>query len=187
MKLFSHNLHPLWRPRVPCFRMVSWKTIFKYDFRIWYLMDKCILAGNQNLRATGPKDRLCSVMIWCNNAMYNYPFGIRAWPLARVGSVNEKLVFGNLVFHQLTIPKLFFCIPNAHYQWTIMPFGLKVAHSLFQKAMTKISVLSFIMLWFTLMISYYFPLTMRTTKNSFSISFILCRYMESCFLKRKAA
>ena len=25
--------------------------VFKYDFRIWYLMDKCISAGNQNLRA----------------------------------------------------------------------------------------------------------------------------------------
>ncbi|KAK9186437.1 hypothetical protein WN944_020772 [Citrus x changshan-huyou] len=34
--------------------------------------------------------------------------------------------------------KTAFCIPDAHYQWTIMPFGLKVAPSLFQKAMTKI-------------------------------------------------
>ncbi|KAH9792704.1 hypothetical protein KPL71_004236 [Citrus sinensis] len=31
-----------------------------------------------------------------------------------------------------------FCIPDAHYQWTVMPFGLKIAPSLFQKAMTKI-------------------------------------------------
>ncbi|KAH9724631.1 hypothetical protein KPL70_007559 [Citrus sinensis] len=31
-----------------------------------------------------------------------------------------------------------FCIPDAHYQWTVMPFGLKVTPSLFQKAMTKI-------------------------------------------------
>ncbi|KAH9668365.1 hypothetical protein KPL70_021385 [Citrus sinensis] len=30
------------------------------------------------------------------------------------------------------------CIPDAHYQWTVIPFGLKVAPSLFQKAMTKI-------------------------------------------------
>ena len=30
------------------------------------------------------------------------------------------------------------CIPNAQYRWTVLPFGLKVAPSLFQKAMTKI-------------------------------------------------
>ncbi|KAH9649287.1 hypothetical protein KPL70_025929 [Citrus sinensis] len=34
--------------------------------------------------------------------------------------------------------KTAFCIPDAHYQWTVMPFGLKVTPSLFQKAMTKI-------------------------------------------------
>ncbi|KAH9780711.1 hypothetical protein KPL71_008183 [Citrus sinensis] len=34
--------------------------------------------------------------------------------------------------------KTAFRIPDAHYQWTVMPFGLKVAPSLFQKAMTKI-------------------------------------------------
>ncbi|KAH9686106.1 hypothetical protein KPL70_014233 [Citrus sinensis] len=34
--------------------------------------------------------------------------------------------------------KTAFCISDAHYQWTVMPFGLKVAPSLFQKAMTKI-------------------------------------------------
>ncbi|WVY94485.1 hypothetical protein V8G54_033573 [Vigna mungo] len=34
--------------------------------------------------------------------------------------------------------KTTFCIPNAQYQWTVLPFGLKVAPSLFQKAMTKI-------------------------------------------------
>ena len=38
------------------------KLFSKYEFRIWYLMDKCISAGNQNLRAIGPKDRLCSVI-----------------------------------------------------------------------------------------------------------------------------
>ncbi|KAL2531113.1 Uncharacterized protein Adt_04464 [Abeliophyllum distichum] len=31
-----------------------------------------------------------------------------------------------------------FCIPNAHYQWTVIPFGLKTAPSLFQKAITRI-------------------------------------------------
>nr|KYP63472.1 polyprotein [Cajanus cajan] len=35
-------------------------------------------------------------------------------------------------------PKTAFCIPNAHYQWTVLPFGLKVAPSLFQKAMVRI-------------------------------------------------
>ncbi|KAH9649400.1 hypothetical protein KPL70_025972 [Citrus sinensis] len=34
--------------------------------------------------------------------------------------------------------KTAFCIPDAHYQWAVLPFGLKVAPSLFQKAMTKI-------------------------------------------------
>ncbi|KAL5575188.1 hypothetical protein UlMin_016887 [Ulmus minor] len=35
-------------------------------------------------------------------------------------------------------PKIAFCIPNQHYQWTVMPFWLKPAPSLFQKAMTTI-------------------------------------------------
>ncbi|RDX96417.1 hypothetical protein CR513_20921, partial [Mucuna pruriens] len=34
--------------------------------------------------------------------------------------------------------KTAFCIPNAQYQWTVLPFGLKVAPSLFQKVMTRI-------------------------------------------------
>ncbi|XP_057949995.1 uncharacterized protein LOC131144998 [Malania oleifera] len=35
-------------------------------------------------------------------------------------------------------PKTAFCIPNHHYQGIVMPFGLKVAPSIFQKAMTRI-------------------------------------------------
>jgi len=35
-------------------------------------------------------------------------------------------------------PKTAFCISNAHFQWTVLPFGLKVTPSLFQKAMTRI-------------------------------------------------
>jgi len=31
-----------------------------------------------------------------------------------------------------------FCIPDHHYQWRVMSFGLKVAPSLFQKAMIKV-------------------------------------------------
>lgn len=34
--------------------------------------------------------------------------------------------------------KTAFCIPNAHYQWTVLPFGLKIAPSIFQKTMVKI-------------------------------------------------
>lgn len=34
--------------------------------------------------------------------------------------------------------KMAFCIPNAQYQWIMLPFGLKVSPSLFQKAMTRI-------------------------------------------------
>ncbi|RDX74283.1 hypothetical protein CR513_45988, partial [Mucuna pruriens] len=34
--------------------------------------------------------------------------------------------------------KTAFYIPNAQYQWTVLPFGLKVAPSLFQKAMVRI-------------------------------------------------
>ncbi|KAH9752165.1 hypothetical protein KPL71_014591 [Citrus sinensis] len=40
--------------------------------------------------------------------------------------------------HPVDLHKTAFCIPDAHYQWTVMPFGLKVAPSLFQKAMKKI-------------------------------------------------
>ena len=29
--------------------------------------------------------------------------------------------------------KTAFCIPNAHFQWTVLPFGLKTAPSIFQK------------------------------------------------------
>ncbi|XP_023638422.1 uncharacterized protein LOC111830501 [Capsella rubella] len=35
-------------------------------------------------------------------------------------------------------PKTGFCVPDRHYHWKVMPFGLKVAPSLFQKAMIKI-------------------------------------------------
>ena len=34
--------------------------------------------------------------------------------------------------------KTAFCIPNAHYQWTILPFGLKTALSIFLKSMVQI-------------------------------------------------
>ncbi|KAH9801309.1 hypothetical protein KPL71_000978 [Citrus sinensis] len=34
--------------------------------------------------------------------------------------------------------KTAFCIPNAHFQWIVLPFGLKTAPSIFQKSMVKI-------------------------------------------------
>ncbi|KAH9716919.1 hypothetical protein KPL71_021635 [Citrus sinensis] len=34
--------------------------------------------------------------------------------------------------------KTAFCIPNAHFQWTVLPFGLKIAPSIFQKSMVQI-------------------------------------------------
>ncbi|KAH9769379.1 hypothetical protein KPL71_011977 [Citrus sinensis] len=34
--------------------------------------------------------------------------------------------------------KTAFCIPNAHFQWTVLPFGLKTAPSIFQKSMVNI-------------------------------------------------
>ena len=45
-----------------------------------------------------------------------------------------KAGFWQLGISPVDRPKTAFCIPDAHYQWTVMPFGLKVAPSLFQKA-----------------------------------------------------
>ncbi|KAK4383784.1 polyprotein [Sesamum angolense] len=49
-----------------------------------------------------------------------------------------KLGFWQLGINPKERYKTAFCLPNAQYQWTVMPFGLKVAPSLFQKAMIKI-------------------------------------------------
>ncbi|RYQ84275.1 hypothetical protein Ahy_B10g103413 isoform C [Arachis hypogaea] len=49
-----------------------------------------------------------------------------------------KAGFWQIGLHPEDRYKTAFCIPEAQYQWTVMPFGLKVAPSLFQKAMTKI-------------------------------------------------
>ena len=51
---------------------------------------------------------------------------------------NLKAGFWQLGISPSDRPKTTFYIPNAHYQWTVMPFGLKVAPSMFQKAMVKI-------------------------------------------------
>ncbi|KAH9769553.1 hypothetical protein KPL71_012045 [Citrus sinensis] len=49
-----------------------------------------------------------------------------------------KAGFWQLGISPIDRHKTAFCIPDAHYQWTVLPFGLKVTPSLFQKAMTKI-------------------------------------------------
>ncbi|RDY13610.1 hypothetical protein CR513_01438, partial [Mucuna pruriens] len=49
-----------------------------------------------------------------------------------------KSGFWQLGIHPEERYKTAFCIPNAQYQWKVLPFGLKVAPSLFQKAMIRI-------------------------------------------------
>ncbi|KAG8489635.1 hypothetical protein CXB51_017679 [Gossypium anomalum] len=49
-----------------------------------------------------------------------------------------KAGFWQLGIHPEDRPKTRFGIPNGHFQWKVMSFGLKTAPSLFQKAMIKI-------------------------------------------------
>jgi len=49
-----------------------------------------------------------------------------------------KAGFWQLSIHPKNRYKTGFCILDHHYQWRVMPFGLKVAPSLFQKAMIKV-------------------------------------------------
>ena len=49
-----------------------------------------------------------------------------------------KPSFWQMKFHLVDSHIIAFCIPNAHYPWKVISFGLKVAPSLFQKAMIKI-------------------------------------------------
>ncbi|PKI46080.1 hypothetical protein CRG98_033535 [Punica granatum] len=49
-----------------------------------------------------------------------------------------KAGFWQLRIHPEDRPKTGFCIPNVHYQWKVMPFGLKTAPSLFQKTMCRV-------------------------------------------------
>ncbi|XP_048236346.1 uncharacterized protein LOC125371404 [Ricinus communis] len=46
--------------------------------------------------------------------------------------------FWQLGIHPDDRYKIAFCIPDAQYQWTVMPFGLKTAPSIFQRAMIRI-------------------------------------------------
>ncbi|PKI62450.1 hypothetical protein CRG98_017256 [Punica granatum] len=52
-----------------------------------------------------------------------------------------KAGFWQLGIHPEDKPKTGFCIPNAHYQWKVMLFGLKITPSLFQKAMCRVFAL----------------------------------------------
>ena len=49
-----------------------------------------------------------------------------------------KLGFWQLGIEPSERYKTAFCIPNAHFQWTVLPFGLKTAPSIFQKSMVQI-------------------------------------------------
>ncbi|KAH9763380.1 hypothetical protein KPL70_001148 [Citrus sinensis] len=49
-----------------------------------------------------------------------------------------KLGFCQLGIEPSERYKTAFCIPNAHSQWTVLPFGLKTAPSIFQKSMVNI-------------------------------------------------
>ena len=49
-----------------------------------------------------------------------------------------KTGFWQLGIHPEERYKTTYCIPDHHYQWTVMPFGLKNAPSQFQKAMVTL-------------------------------------------------
>ena len=49
-----------------------------------------------------------------------------------------KAGFWQLGIHPEERYKTAFCIPDHHYQWTVMPFGLKNAPSQFQKSMVML-------------------------------------------------
>ena len=49
-----------------------------------------------------------------------------------------KARFWQLKIHLEDKYKTAFCIPNHHYQWTVMPFGLKNSPSQFQKTMVTL-------------------------------------------------
>ncbi|XP_057984608.1 uncharacterized protein LOC131169402 [Hevea brasiliensis] len=49
-----------------------------------------------------------------------------------------KTNFWQLGIEPTDRPKTAFCIPTAQYQWIVLPFGLKIAPFVFQKAMKKI-------------------------------------------------
>ena len=52
--------------------------------------------------------------------------------------LTSSQVFGQISIEPSERYKTTFCIPNAHYQWTVLPFDLKTALSIFQKAKVRI-------------------------------------------------
>ena len=51
---------------------------------------------------------------------------------------DRKSEFWQLGVHPEERYKTAFCLPNRHLQWNVLPFGLKTAPSLFQKALLRI-------------------------------------------------
>ena len=70
--------------------------------------------------------------------MINFPYIVHIRDAKVFSKFDLKAGFWQLGIHPHDRPKTAFCIPNVHYQWKVMPFGLKVVPSLFQKAMIKI-------------------------------------------------
>ncbi|XP_048228318.1 uncharacterized protein LOC125369583 [Ricinus communis] len=70
-----------------------------------------------------PLPRISNLKVHIQKAQYYSKFDLKAgfWQLG----IRERY-------------KTAFCIPNAQYQWTVMPFGLKTAPSQFQKTMNEI-------------------------------------------------
>ncbi|KAM7510453.1 hypothetical protein LguiB_009328 [Lonicera macranthoides] len=101
-----------------------------------------------NKRAEQVRGKLRLVI---NYQPLNYFLASDKFPLPQKQSLFSHLSHANVFskfdlkagFWQLGItpadrPKTAFCIPGFHYQWTVMPFGLKNAPSVFQKTMMTI-------------------------------------------------
>ncbi|XP_048229074.1 uncharacterized protein LOC125369846 [Ricinus communis] len=72
-----------------------------------------------------PLSRISNLKVHIQKAQYYSKFDLKAgfWQLGIQPTERYKTAF---------------CIPNAQYQWTVMPFGLKTAPSQFQKTMIEI-------------------------------------------------
>ncbi|XP_048234297.1 uncharacterized protein LOC125370904 [Ricinus communis] len=72
-----------------------------------------------------PLPRISNLKVHIQKAQYYSKFDLKAgfWQLGIQPTERYKTAF---------------CIPNAQYQWTVMPFGLKTAPSQFQKTMIEI-------------------------------------------------